>query len=42
MILGTISLSEETMKAIEKQAESLKDASCEDIKKMIEKLHEDD
>ena len=40
--MGTIGLSEETMKAIEKKAESLKDASWEDIKKMIEELHEDD
>jgi hypothetical protein len=40
--MGTIGLSEEAMKAIEKQAESLKDASWEDIKKMIEELHEDD
>ena len=39
--MGTIGLSEGTMKAIEKQAESLKDASWEDIKKMIEKLEDD-
>jgi hypothetical protein len=40
--MGTIGLSEEAMKMIEKKAEPLKDASWEDIKKMIEELHEDD
>lgn len=39
--MKVIGLSEETMKMIEKKAEPLKDASWEDIKKMIEKIEDD-